>query len=555
MNKRLIIFILLLGLSLPSFAQNKLYDEAVLTRMQFDLNFLSSDSLKGRLPGTLESDVARDFIQSRMAEFGLLPFGEEGYLQPFPVAENVKVNYDITGLRMGKKVLIPHVDFYPVAYSSNGQASAKTVYIGYGIIKEDGSYNDYAGKDVEGKIAVLNISSPDGIHPHSAYTSYHSVSQRLEMAKEKGALAVLLINPEKTASDVSELFKSILSVDIPVLFVRNQNIEEQLVAKSRKITLSVNMEEQTSLAYNIIGLVDNGQRKTVVLGAHYDHIGMGAENSLYEGKPAIHNGADDNGSGTTLLLELLAYYGARKDQNYNYAILFFSAEESGLIGSKYFTEHPTFPLVTVDYMINFDMVGRLRDNRFQISGTGTALEWDRVLSEPIHQLNIKKDPHGVGPSDHTSFYYKDIPVLHFFTGTHEDYHKPSDDVEKVNFKGMLKLSDFVKSITSKTSEYERLTFQKTKSAEQQTVPSFTVTLGVMPDYIYGGPGVKLDGVTEDRPAAKAGIKTGDIVMKIGDFTIDDIYSYMRALSAYKPGDITNVVYQRGDKEIETEIQF
>ena len=533
MNKRLIIFILLLGLSFPAFAQDEVYDEAALTRMQSDLTFLSSDSLKGRLPGTPESDVARDFIQSRMAEFGLLPFGEEGYLQPFPVAENVIVNYDMTGLRMGKKVLIPQVDFYPVAYSSNGQASAKTVYIGYGIIKEDGSYNDYTGKDVEGKIAVLNISSPDGIHPHSAYTSYHSVSQRLKIAKEKGALAVLLINPEKTASDVSELFKSILSVDIPVLFVRNQNIEEQLVAKSRKITLSVNMEEQTSLAYNVIGLVDNGQRKTVVLGAHYDHIGMGVENSLYEGKPAIHNGADDNGSGTTLLLELLNYYGTRKDQNYNYAILFFSAEESGLIGSKYFTEHPTFPLVTVDYMINFDMVGRLRDNRFQISGTGTALEWDRVLSEPVHQLNIKKDPYGVGPSDHTSFYFKDIPVLHFFTGTHEDYHKPSDDVEKVNFKGMLKLSDFVKSITSKTSEYKRLTFQKTKSAEQQTVPSFTVTLGVMPDYIYGGPGVKLDGVTEDRPAAKAGIKAGDIVMKIGNFTIDDIYSYMRALSAYK----------------------
>ena len=142
MNKRLIIFILLLGLSFPAFAQDEVYDEAALTRMQSDLNFLSSDSLKGRLPGTPESDVARDFIQSRMAEFGLLPFGEEGYLQPFPVAENVKVNYDIMGLRMGKKVLIPHVDFYPVAYSSNGQASAKTVYIGYGIIKEDGSYDD-----------------------------------------------------------------------------------------------------------------------------------------------------------------------------------------------------------------------------------------------------------------------------------------------------------------------------------------------------------------------------------------------------------------------------
>ncbi|MEC8459082.1 MAG: M28 family peptidase [Bacteroidota bacterium] len=555
MNKRLIIFISLLSLPLPAFAQDEVYDEAALTRMKADLTFLSSDSLKGRLPGTPESDVARDYIQSRMAEFGLLPFGEEGYLQPFPVAENVKVNYDITGLRMGKKVLIPRVDFYPVAYSSNGQVSSKTVYIGYGITKEDGSYNDYGGKDVGEKIAVLNISSPDGIHPHSAYKSYHSLNQRLKKAKEKGALAVLLINPEKTASDVSELFKSILSVDIPVLFVRNQNIEEQLVAKSRKIRLSVNMEEQTRLAYNVIGLVDNGQRKTVVLGAHYDHIGMGAENSLYKGKPAIHNGADDNGSGTTLLLELLSHYGARKDQNYNYAILFFSAEENGLIGSKYFVEHPTFPLTTVDYMINFDMVGRLRDNRFQISGTGTAREWDSVLFEPPHPLNIKKEASGVGPSDHTSFYNKGIPVLHFFTGTHGDYHKPSDDLDKVNFKGMLLLSDFVKSITLKTAKYDRLTFQKTKSAEQKTVPGFTVTLGIMPDYIFGGPGVKLDGVTENRPAAKAGMIVGDIVIRIGDFIIDDIYSYMRALSAFKLGDITNIVYQRGDKELESKIQF
>jgi hypothetical protein len=256
-----------------------------------------------------------------------------------------------------------------------------------------------------------------------------------------------------------------------------------------------------------------------------------------------------------MLLEMLTYYGGRVEQNYNYVILFFSAEESGLIGSKYFTAHPTFPLETVEYMINFDMVGRLRDNRLQVSGTGTAREWDEVLDVSIHDLNIKKDPAGVGPSDHTSFYYNNIPVLHVFTGTHEDYHKPSDDVEKINFKGMAKLAAMVYSITSRTSAYEKIEFQKTKSAEQKSTPRFSVTLGVIPDYLYAGPGLKIDGATEGRPASKAGMKAGDIVVKIGDFTIDDIYAYMSALGAFKKGDSTTLVYLRDGKEIEASLTF
>ena len=206
-------------------------------------------------------------------------------------------------------------------------------------------------------------------------------------------------------------------------------------------------------------------------------------------------------------------------------------------------------------MINFDMVGRLRDNRLQVSGTGTAEQWDEILDAPIHDLDIKKDPAGVGPSDHTSFYYKNLPVLHLFTGTHEDYHKPADDADKVNYKGMAKLASMVYTITARTSSYERLNFQKTTSAEQKTTPRFSVTLGVVPDYLFGGPGLKIDGATEGRPAANAGMKAGDIVLKIGDFTIDDIYAYMGALGAFKKGDTTTIVYKRGDEEIEAEITF
>ena len=277
-----------------------------------------------------------------------------------PVPEYASIDYDQTGLKLGKKTLIPHVDFYPVAYSGNGEISGKTLSIGYGIVKEDGSYNDYEGKDLAGKIAVLNVSSPDGVHPHSAYAAYHSVNQRLKLAKANGAAAVLLINPEKTASDVPEFFKAINSIDIPVLFVRNEAAAEKLAKKSQKVSLAVSMKERYSTGYNLAGFINNNKARTVVLGAHYDHIGMGGENSLYKGAPAIHNGADDNGSGTTLLLEAIRYYGKRQDTNYNYVILFFSAEESGLIGSKYYTKNPRFPMKDTIFMLNMDMIGYLK---------------------------------------------------------------------------------------------------------------------------------------------------------------------------------------------------
>ena len=557
MNKFLTL-VLLLTTALPAsvYAQEIPIDLSATKRMEQDLFFLSSDALKGRKPGTPEADVAREYIAGKMMAYGIEPMGENGYFQKFPVPEYAAVDYNATTLSVGNAQLEGHVDFYPVSIScETGKAASKTVYVGYGITTEDGSYDDFKGLDVNGAIAVMNVSSPDGIHPHSAYAAYHSLNERVASLVEKGAKGILLINPEGTASDTQEFFKSINASSLPVFFVRNEKWANKLMKRAQKTTMSVSISERFSDGYNIIGYIHNNKRKTVVLGAHYDHLGMGGENSLYKGPAAIHNGADDNGSGTTLLLEAMRYYAQRQDTNYNYLIQFYSAEELGLIGSKYWANNPTFPLKEVEYMINSDMVGRLRDNRLQLSGTGTAVEWDEILDTPIHGLDIKKDPAGVGPSDQTSFYYKDLPVLHLFTGTHDDYHKPTDDADKINYKGMAKLASLIYTITARTAYYENVTFQKTTSSEQKTTPNFSVTLGVVPDYLFGGPGLRIDGATEGRPAANAGLKAGDVIMKIGAIAIDDIYAYMTALGAFKKGDTTALVYVRDGEEVETEITF
>lgn len=557
MNKFLTL-VLLLTTALPAsvYAQEIPIDLSATKRMEQDLFFLSSDALKGRKPGTPEADVAREYIAGKMMAYGIEPMGENGYFQKFPVPEYAAVDYDATTLSVGNAQLEGHVDFYPVSIScETGKAASKTVYVGYAITTEDGSYDDFKGLDVNGAIAVMNVSSPDGIHPHSAYAAYHSLNERVASLVEKGAKGILLINPEGTASDTQEFFKSINASSLPVFFVRNEKWANKLMKRAQKTTMSVSMSERFSDGYNVIGYIHNNKRKTVVLGAHYDHLGMGGENSLYKGPAAIHNGADDNGSGTTLLLEAMRYYAQRQDTNYNYLIQFYSAEELGLIGSKYWANNPTFPLKEVEYMINSDMVGRLRYNRLQLSGTGTAVEWDEILDTPIHGLDIKKDPAGVGPSDQTSFYYKDLPVLHLFTGTHDDYHKPTDDADKINYKGMAKLASLIYTITARTAYYENVTFQKTTSSEQKTTPNFSVTLGVVPDYLFGGPGLRIDGATEGRPGANAGLKAGDVIMKIGAIAIDDIYAYMTALGAFKKGDTTALVYVRDGDEVETEITF
>jgi hypothetical protein len=285
------------------------------------------------------------------------------------------------------------------------------------------------------------------------------------------------------------------------------------------------MEKKKRWGNNIIGYLDMGAPYTVVIGAHYDHLGYGEDgNSLYHGGgKKIHPGADDNASGTAGLLELARLLKKTKGLRTNYLFIAFSGEESGLIGSKYFTEHTTLSLNKISYMVNLDMIGRLNDSThtLTIGGYGTSPEWadiiNATLNKKIFSLNI--DSSGTGPSDHTSFYLKKIPVLFFFTGIHQDYHKPSDQADKINYPGELHVIQFVYAIILKMDGTNKPPFTKTRDSQFGVSPAFNVTLGIMPDYSYPGSGLRIDAISEGRPAEIARFKTGDVIVKLGDYNV------------------------------------
>ena len=306
---------------------------------------------------------------------------------------------------------------------------------------------------------------------------------------------------------------------------------------------------------NVIGFFDNKAENTVIIGAHYDHLGYGGEGSLFRDTiKAVHNGADDNASGVALLLNLAKKLKDKNTKN-NYLFMAFSGEEMGLLGSNYFVKNPTIDIKKVSYMINMDMVGRMKkDSSLAVYGTGTSPIFKQVLKAHNNDFKLIQNESGVGPSDHTSFYLADIPVLHFFTGQHSDYHRPSDDIETLNYEGMAKISNYIFDIISDLDDNGKLAFRKTKNESDKT-PRFRVGLGVVPDYLFDGKGMRIDGVSDDKPAQKAGLKKGDIVIQLGDSLVTDMMSYMRALSTFKKGDKTKVVVQRGEESVEKLISF
>ncbi|WP_339699721.1 M20/M25/M40 family metallo-hydrolase [uncultured Roseivirga sp.] len=306
---------------------------------------------------------------------------------------------------------------------------------------------------------------------------------------------------------------------------------------------------------NVVGYIDNGAENTVVIGAHFDHLGYGEEGSLYRGDKAIHNGADDNASGTAAMIQLARIL-KNKGKGKNYLFLAFSGEENGLWGSNYFSKNSTIDLTTVDFMINMDMVGRMNEEKtLAINGVGTSPIWmNKIEAANTDTLKLVTSESGIGPSDHTSFYLQDLPVLHFFTGQHEDYHRPSDDSDKINYHGMVKVVRLIERLIVSLDQEEKIAFTKTKDDSADS-PRFTVSLGVVPDYLYDGQGMRIDGVSEDKPAQKAGMQKGDIVMKLGDSTIVDMMSYMRALAAFQLGDETKVEFKRGEELKTVDIKF
>jgi hypothetical protein len=295
----------------------------------------------------------------------------------------------------------------------------------------------------------------------------------------------------------------------------------------------------------------------VVIGAHYDHLGLGGESSLYRGEKQVHNGADDNASGTASLIEIARALKSSNNKHNNYLIIAFSGEEKGLLGSNYFVKHPTIDMKKVNYMLNMDMVGRLKPEEkvLIVNGTGTSSAWNTVLDSTVGDIRIKKTESGVGPSDQTSFYLDSIPAIHFFSGTHSDYHKPSDDEDKINYDGQVAVQKIILSVIDRLDKRGKINYLKTKNESNDDAPRFKVTLGVVPDYAFEGEGMKIDGVSEGRPAAKAGLMKGDIVYQLGEYKVTDMMTYMKALGKFKKGETTKVRVKRGDMVMEKDITF
>jgi hypothetical protein len=313
-------------------------------------------------------------------------------------------------------------------------------------------------------------------------------------------------------------------------------------------------------AENIIGYIDNGAENTIILGAHYDHLGLGNEGNSLDANPKgkIHNGADDNASGTSGVIELARYFQTNdKKEKANLLFICFSGEELGLYGSKYFTEHPTIDLSKVTYMINLDMIGRLPESKFiSVSGSGTSTVWEPVLKKISNdKVIIKTDSSGMGPSDHSSFYLKGIPALHFFTGSHSDYHKPTDDWDKINYEGEVEVLKIIARLIDELDNEPKLAFLTTKNKSLGGSRSFKVTMGLMPSYTSNVEGLLVDGVSDDRPAKKAGIQSGDIIIQMGDLTIKDIQNYMDALGKFSKGQTVPVKLKRKEEVITVSVTF
>lgn len=324
------------------------------------------------------------------------------------------------------------------------------------------------------------------------------------------------------------------------------------------------LPDSNRLAMNVVAYLDNGAARTIVIGAHYDHLGLGYDGSSLDPAPKgkIHNGADDNASGVAGTLELARLYATNGiKEPYNFLFLCFSGEELGLLGSKHFTEQPTIPLENVHYMLNLDMIGRFDEAKKEliVGGVGTSPTFEPLVKNIAersfsNQFALALDSSGVGPSDHTSFYLKKIPVLFFFTGVHSDYHKPTDDVERINIGGEANILRYILQIMDSLQAVPKLAFTQTR-VKRQTGHSYKVSLGIMPSYSYSGKGLKIDAVTAGRPGAKAGLQDGDVVVKIGQTDIADIQAYMQALSKLTEGEAVPVRVLRGNTTLELTVIF
>ena len=540
------LFLLLVLVSTTSYGQKiKKADKAIISQVKTIVTKLASDEFEGRRTGTPGEKKAAEYIISQFERIGLSPKGDDnGYLQAFDVQEG-KVISQQSFVTINGDSLKVNDDYFPFVFSANK------------------SVRSFASPAIQESNApwfadIKDVLEQNASNPH--FDLLEAIRTRAAQTAAKGANALIVYNSGSQDAALQFDGKSkATALTIPVIFLNKNAAQKYLSEKTTdlNIAMDIAIEEKHRTGHNVVGFIDNGAPKTVVIGAHYDHLGYGEDhNSLWTGARAIHNGADDNASGVATVMELAKLVKNSKLKNTNYLFICFSGEELGLFGSKYFTEHPTIPLESVNYMINCDMVGRLHEDTkaLTVGGYGTSPAWSGLLPANTPSISVKFDSSGIGPSDHTSFYLKNIPVLFFFTGTHMDYHKPSDDADKINYTGELRIIRYIYDVLAETDKGEKLAFTKTREP-QTTSARFTVSLGVMPDYTYSGSGLRIDGIIDGRVADKAGLKAGDVVISIGSHKVTDINQYMAALAAFKKGDATKVTVTRGEETIVADIVF
>ncbi len=557
------------------------------------VRYLASDDLKGRKSGEEGNRLAAAYIAARFKEYGLVAPSQTvaagtPYLQDFTFVtsrkpgENNSLSFNAGGTSIALK---QGDEFRTLPFSVDTTVTAPLVFVGYGIAARDSvRYDDYAGMNVRGKVVVVMRYSPQGPGEHG-FTRFMGFLEKTMTARDSGAVGMIFLTapPGSEGSELSSVPSGFpySSLSLPAVALRWSRMESILAAAGKDLKsiqgridssktpasfdvqgATVSMQTQILKEYahtaNIIGYLPGAlSDESVILGAHMDHLGMGGQGSgsLKPDTVAIHHGADDNASGTAALIEAARYFSARRGAlKRTLVFAAFSGEELGLLGSSYYVRNPLFPLEKAAAMLNMDMVGRMKDSVLVVEGMGTSPRWDSLVKvENLGSLALKLKPDGFGPSDHASFYAKNIPVLFFFTNLHSDYHRPSDTWEKINVAGERRVVELVTRITASIADAPaRPQFTQatasTPMAGGGDRQGLRVSLGVIPDYAEDVRGLKITGTRAGSPAEKAGLKADDIIIRMGGKEVTNIYDFMHLLGGYKPGDEVTVVVRRGNEE-------
>jgi len=530
-------------------------------RLKADISFLASDQLGGRQTGSSGELASATYIKNEFKKNKLTLLGKDGF-QEFSIIQlriaTEKCRFAVNSPNGFVNDFKLFEEYYPLSLSSNNDSiTAETIDVGYGLVSEKEKRDDYTGLDVAGKVAVIRLGYLGSDEkPNSPLAEVADISTKVKEAEKRGVVGIIFIRAKMTDEDPSgQLSRTVGPTKLPIFYFKPKNNFLR-----GNVTMKSFLWSPTAVGHNVMAFKNNHRKKTVVICAHHDHIGNNEyDNSKIKGITGIHNGADDNASGVATLLELSRKLKGWKYRKNNYLFLAFSGEELGLIGSKFFIQNPEISLKTINYVINIDMLGRIDSAKqmLTINGVGTSPDWTTTLQKvktDTTQLRITTTESGMGPSDHASFYLEGIPVLHFFSGQHKDYHTPDDDEFKINYQGMYNSIEVIKQVVKINNKCKKLPFTKTKDATPGRT-KFKITMGVMPDYSYSGKGMKIDGVSDNKPAFKAGLMRNDIIVKLGENTVTGVEDYMVALSKFNAGDKTTATIIRGSETIIKEIQF